>query len=158
MSTSNDVDLLEQNIWTLGNITGDSFQNRDSKSLVSNVAWVIKNLCRGVPRTEFRLVKPLLPSIKKADVISEALWALSCLTESTNEEHEIFDNIISMGLVEVIIEIIFESDQKDCIKYGFNTIGNMLSGFYDVIEYLLQCNVLKVFPKILSSPSEALVT
>ncbi|KAM9989007.1 hypothetical protein ACTFIY_005058 [Dictyostelium cf. discoideum] len=184
LSTSNNIDFLEQNIWALGNIIGDSSQHRDSilnegivlhlveilkthtkKSLVSNISWTISNLCRGTPRPAFRFIKPLLPSIKsllltwykEVDIVSDTLWALSFLTESTSEEKEIFNNVISMGLAEIIIEIIFKSDQNNCIIPGFRTIGNMLSGPDDVTEYLLQCNVLKVFPKFLSSPKASLV-
>ncbi|KAM9952573.1 hypothetical protein ACTFIR_007627 [Dictyostelium discoideum] len=184
LSTCNNIDFLEQNIWALGNIIGDSSQHRDSilnegivlhlveilkthskKSLVSNISWTISNLCRGTPRPAFRFIKPLLPSIKsllltwhkEADIVSDTLWALSFLTESTSEEKEIFSNVISMGLAEIIIEIIFKSDQNSCIVPGFRTIGNMLSGPDDVTEFLLQSNVLKVFPKFLSSPKASLV-
>ncbi|KAN0007110.1 hypothetical protein ACTFIU_005304 [Dictyostelium citrinum] len=184
LATSNNIEFLEQNIWALGNIIGDSSQHRDSilnegivlhlveilktqtkKSLVSNISWTISNLCRGTPRPAFRFIKPLLPSIKsllltwnkEVEILSDTLWALSFLTESTSEEKEIFKNILSMGLAEIIIEIIFKSDSNNCIIPGFRTIGNMLSGPDDVTEYLLQCDVLKVFPKFLSSPKASLV-
>ncbi|KAK5583159.1 hypothetical protein RB653_004749 [Dictyostelium firmibasis] len=184
LSTSSNFELLEQNIWALGNIIGDSSQHRDSilnegivlhlveilktqtkKSLVSNISWTISNLCRGTPRPAFRFIKPLLPSIKnllvawskETDIISDTLWALSFLTEATSEENEIFSSVISIGLVEIIIHLISTSHINNWIIPGFRTIGNMLSGPDDVADHLLNCNVLKVFPKFLSSSKPSLV-
>ena len=84
---SADEDVREQCVWALGNIAGDSVQNRNmllrmgamSSVLALEryfnestrptfgrvVAWSLSNLCRGKPSPDFYLISPAIPFLSK---------------------------------------------------------------------------------------------
>jgi importin subunit alpha-1 len=84
---SADENVREQCVWALGNIAGDSVQNRNMLlrmgvmtsvlalerffnehtrlSFGRIVAWSISNLCRGKPPPEFHQVSPAIPFLSK---------------------------------------------------------------------------------------------
>jgi hypothetical protein len=77
--------VVEQAIWGLGNIAGDSHKIRDNvinegaiqpisdildranpgSSLVRNASWTLSNLCRGRPTPQFMRVARALPSLSQ---------------------------------------------------------------------------------------------
>lgn len=74
-----DIEIIAQAVWALGNIAGDSPTCRDlvlnsgalqpllaqldnSKlSMQRNATWTLSNFCRGKPQPDFNLVLPCLP-------------------------------------------------------------------------------------------------
>lgn len=76
--------VQEQALWALGNIAGDSTQNRDlvlklgglvnlseivyssmNKNIIKHGTWSISNLCRGKPLPDFQYTKVAIPVLVK---------------------------------------------------------------------------------------------
>ncbi len=102
-----DSDVRDQSVWCIGNIAGDSPRFRDmlfgtpnavqgiflnvqhpaSLQLLRNSTWALSNFCRGKPSPPAAMVQPLIPALAylvqqdDKDIISDAAWGLSHLTE-----------------------------------------------------------------------------
>lgn len=93
--------VVDQAVWALGNIAGDSYllrdcllarnvlptmmalvQQQDQRSIAENAAWVMSNLMRGKPPPLDAMVAPAVPLAlrlvegSQAKLAEEALWAL----------------------------------------------------------------------------------
>jgi hypothetical protein len=102
------VDVIEQAIWGLGNIAGDSSKIRDlvikegaiepisqildraqpGSSFVRNASWTLSNLCRGRPAPDFLKVHRAISSLAKVliendveDILIDVCWAMSYLSD-----------------------------------------------------------------------------
>merc|ERR1719207_279329 len=103
-------DVKEQAVWALGNIAGDSPNFRDlvlqsgglnpimtvlreseKTSMMRNATWTLSNLCRGKPPPPLEWVTPALTALAPlvysgdAEVLTDACWALSYLSDGPND-------------------------------------------------------------------------
>ena len=111
---SDHIEVMEQAIWCLGNMAGDSTKIRDailyagviepisyilmhngnlSHSFKRNASWTLSNLCRGKPSPPFELVKEALPALGKIlmehdseEIITDILWAFSYVSDGTDNK------------------------------------------------------------------------
>lgn len=108
MLSSPHIEVVEQAIWGLGNIAGDSHKVRDmvinagairpisdildraipGSSFVRNASWTLSNLCRGRPAPDFFKVQRAIPSLAKVliendveDILIDVCWAMSYLSD-----------------------------------------------------------------------------
>lgn len=125
--TSQHIEVVEQVIWGIGNIAGDSPLTRDSvlasgaleriavvldqappgTSFMRNASWALSNLCRGRPQPDYRLVKRAIPTLikvlvenDKEDIITDICWALSYLSDGVKERiNDMLDKNLLIKLI-----------------------------------------------------------
>ncbi|GFT79598.1 importin subunit alpha-4 [Nephila pilipes] len=142
--------VAEQAVWAIGNIAGDGPDLRDLvlkchivpalKNLLTpdisaqfrrNIAWTMSNLCRNKnPPPPFHVVRELLPSFAEMinnpdiEVVTDALWALSYLTDATNEK---IQEVIDAGVVPRLCELL-EVRETAIISPVLRAVGNIVTG------------------------------
>ena len=134
LNSPND-DVREQAVWALGNIAGDSAKLRDDVlthnalmpllrqldpnttriSMLRNATWTLSNFCRGKPQPPFDLVKPALPTLASLiysndeEVLTDACWALSYLSDGTNEK---IQAVIDAGVCRRLVELLMHTSAQ----------------------------------------------
>ena len=124
-----------QAVWALGNIAGDSAKLRDlvlgaealmpllrqldpnttRMSMLRNATWTLSNFCRGKPQPNFELVKPALPTLagliysNDEEVLTDACWALSYLSDGTNEK---IQAVIDAGVCRILVELLMHNSPQ----------------------------------------------
>jgi importin subunit alpha-1 len=142
-------DVREQAVWALGNIAGDSPQCRDlllslgivgpmmaqinqdaRASMLRNATWALSNLCRGKPQPDFNTVRPLIPcfvhllGMEDDEVVTDACWALSYLSDGPNEN---IQAVLEAGVTGRLIQLL--AHPNSAVKTpALRTCGNIVTG------------------------------
>lgn len=129
LETSQNNDVQEQVVWALGNIAGDSTLCRDEVleagilppllklletstriNMCRNGIWTLSNLCRGKsPPPDFQKVSKCLPVLARLiyhednEVLSDACWALSYLSDGPNNK---IQAVIDAGVCRRLVELL----------------------------------------------------
>jgi len=175
---SGDNDVKEQSIWALGNIAGESTELRDyvlangamhglvqglsataPSSLVKNATWTISNFCRGKPEPPFEYVRVALPALKYLicnsrddDVLTDACWALSYLSDGENDKvQSVLDTGVTTRLVELLMHTSFSVKTP-----ALRTLGNMVTGDDHQTQAVLECNILTPLLALLNSSKKGI--
>ena len=145
-------DVKEQAVWALGNIAGDSPDCRnyvlsqgglnpllelckgDQKmTMLRNATWTLSNFCRGKPQPPFELVRPALPVLALLlehtddEIITDACWALSYLSDDNGSNNEKIQEVIRAGVVRRLVELLHHHSNQ--VKTpALRTIGNIVTG------------------------------
>ncbi|GLJ07253.1 hypothetical protein SUGI_0062890 [Cryptomeria japonica] len=147
--TSMNDDVREQAVWALGNIAGDSPAHRDLVlshgamihvlalftdnariSMIRNATWTLSNFCRGKPQPQFDQVKVALPCLHSLihipddDVLSDACWALSYLSDGPNSK---IQAVIESGVCQKLVELL--GNLSFIVRVpALRTVGNIVTG------------------------------
>ncbi|KAI9905401.1 hypothetical protein PsorP6_013823 [Peronosclerospora sorghi] len=157
-------DVCGQAVWALGNIAGDSTRFRDLVlnagammpllavlrrysrvvSILRTATWTLSNLCRGKPSPEFALVSPaltLFPHLihsPDTEVLTDACWALSSLSDGTTET---IQAIIDSGVCRPVVDLLDHS-LASIKSRALHIIGNMLTGNAQQTQYMLDLGII----------------
>ncbi|KAI5067368.1 hypothetical protein GOP47_0017896 [Adiantum capillus-veneris] len=156
-------DIREQAVWALGNVAGDSPKCRDlvlsygamapllgqlnehaSVSMIRNATWTLSNLCRGKPPPPFETTSVALPALAGLirsgddDVINDACWALSYLSDGANER---IQAVLDAGVCGRLIELLFHHSPSVLIP-ALRTVGNIVTGDDAQTQYMIDQQVL----------------
>uniref|UniRef100_A0A674A2H6 Importin subunit alpha n=1 Tax=Salmo trutta TaxID=8032 RepID=A0A674A2H6_SALTR len=156
-------DVQEQAVWALGNIAGDNAECRDyvlncgilpslqqllakSNRLTTtrNAVWALSNLCRGKnPPPDFTKVSPCLSVLSRLlfssdpDVLADACWALSYLSDGPNDK---IQTVIDSGVCRRLMLVHTDWLTGDDIQ----------------TQVILNCSALPCLLHLLSSPKESI--
>ncbi|XP_017488896.1 PREDICTED: importin subunit alpha-7-like [Rhagoletis zephyria] len=177
--TSTNEDVVEQSVWALGNIAGDSTQCRDyvlnsnvlppllglfgenlRLSMMRNATWTLSNLCRGKnPHPNFEQVSQCLPVLSRlifnpdADVLADACWSLSFLSDGPNEK---IQAVIDSGVCRRVVELLTHTS-TGVVSAALRVVGNIVTGDDSQTQVIINSNALPALLGLLSHQKESVV-
>lgn len=178
LTQKDDLVMMEQTLWLIGNITGDSKTNRDeiikktevldtmiellqntklSGTLMRTMCWITSNVARYKKLTVFQIEK--LHHIARTGifttdntVISDCLWTISYLVEEENEE--VINEVAQADVIHQICEALTADDMNFTVP-ALKAIGSiMTSNNQDVINRCLYCNAIDRIGELIKANPE----
>lgn len=162
-----DLTLADQCLWAIANIVGDSHELRDytiglgiidvleymnshigdyKVDTVRTMAWTLSNLCRHkqphppleVMRKIFPLVLSMMQFSDKA-VIQDACWALSYMTDGSDEQIMI---AATPECVKILVDMI-SSGYETCVAPALRVFGNFATGNDYLTQLVVDSGILR---------------
>ena len=177
---SPNADVREQAIWALGNIAGDMVQYRDMVlatgamplllaqlsnpqenkiTVIRNGTWTLSNFCRGKPAPPLEVVAPALQVLARLiretdeDVITDACWALSYISDGTQDKIEA---IISSGVCPRLVELL--THKSEAVQTpALRAVGNIVTGTDMQTQVVINLGVLRCLLQLLGSRKNSIV-
>ncbi|XP_023231466.1 importin subunit alpha-5-like [Centruroides sculpturatus] len=166
------VNVCEQAVWALGNIVGDGSTLRDyvvqrgilppllklinpdtPVPFLRNIAWTLSNLCRNKnPPPSFEVVQACLPALAQLifhsdeEVVADACWALSYISDGTQE---MIQEVINAGVVPRLTELL-ECSEMAVVTPALRATGNIVTGNDVQTQTVIDCGALPSFHKLLN--------
>lgn len=174
--SSSEQDVREQAVWALGNIAGDSPMCRDHVlqcgvlepllniiesnrrlSMLRNSTWTLSNMCRGKnPQPDWNSISQVIPVLSKLiytldeDVLVDALWAISYLSDGANEK---IQAIIDAGIPRRLVELLMHPSAQVQTP-ALRSVGNIVTGDDVQTQVIINCGALSALLSLLSSPRD----
>ncbi|KAH7284233.1 hypothetical protein KP509_34G044300 [Ceratopteris richardii] len=161
--TSPAQDVREQAVWALGNVAGDSPKCRDlvlscgaippllsllndqaSISMIRNATWTLSNLCRGKPQPSLEQTRIALPVLERLihgvddDVLTDACWALSYLSDGANER---IQAVLESGVCQRLVELL-NHPSPSVVVPALRAVGNIVTGDDVQTQYMIDQHAL----------------
>lgn len=175
--SSPNLDVVEQAVWLLGNIAGDSVQARDMLldagimpplltrlsahppvSLLRNATWALSNLCRGKPQPALDAVSPALPIlaalvyVQDTEVLADACWSLSYISDGNNDRVQA---VLEAGVARRLIELL-HTPEVSVVTPALRTLGNLVTGTDVQTQTVINMGVLASTLPLLSHPKRGI--
>ena len=173
---SESEDVREQAVWALGNIAGDGTVARDlvldsgalapllrrlvpeaKLGFIRNATWTLSNFCRGKPVPDFGKVRDALPTLaalihaQDKDVLTDALWALSYLSDG---DHERLAAVLEAGVIRRVVELL--THPQVAVKTpALRTVGNIVTGDDLQTQAVINAGALPSLQVLLRSEKKA---
>lgn len=171
-------DLREQAAWALGNIAGDCphFRNQVLEAgalqpllhcltnshkigMLRNCSWTLSNFCRGKPSPCFQYLRPAISVLNALlnapddEILTDVCWALSYLTDGTNDRIEAV--VKEASIVPRVVELL-DHDVASVQTPALRVVGNIVTGDEDQTAAVLKCPLaLPLLKKLLHNPNKA---
>jgi len=173
---SPDDEVRDQAIWAIGNVAGDSPECRDlvlghevlsvmigiiesgKANLLRNATWALSNLCRGKPQPEWEEIAPAVPVLCKLvyssddEVLTDACWALSYLSDGPNER---IQAVLETGICRRIVELLLHPSHGVQTP-ALRTIGNVVTGDEAQTQQAINCQVVPCLASLLNSSKKGI--
>lgn len=171
---SGDSNVRDQCVWCVGNIAGDSakyrnmlletegalqalflnIQNPSNLPLLRNATWALSNFCRGKPTPHPDAVKAILPALsfllshEDKDVVQEAAWGVSYLTES---EEGPLQAVVDAGVVPRSVALMAHAEQNVVLP-ALRIVGNVISGSDRQTQAAVDAGAMPAIVPLLNHP------
>lgn len=167
------LNVVEQAAWALGNIAGDGSELRDNvlgngvlppllalvdlpnatDTFIQNTTWTLSNLCRNKnPPTDLQHVHQILPTLvrllshKDRQVKTDACWAMSYLTDGTNDR---IDVVLKHGSLVPLVELLKHCQDISVLTPVLRSIGNIVTGTDIQTQMVIDSQALGCFKRLL---------
>jgi len=180
MDSPTHIEVKEQTIWCLGNISGDNTRFRDAlldlgvlhkicelvdcaapnTSFVRNAIWTLANLCKGKPPAAFEKVERAIPTFAKVlaetdtqEILNDICWTLSYITDEGGDDRILV--FLQCNMVPRLCQLLRHQAMIIAVPC-LRTLGNILTARDDYAQHAIDCGVLESFTELLDHPKKAI--
>ncbi|PNX73541.1 importin subunit alpha-1-like protein [Trifolium pratense] len=124
--------------------------------MLRNATWTLSNFCKGRPQPAFELLRPALPVLQRLilsgdpEVLADACWALSYLSDGTNYK---IQEIIEAGLCNRLVQLLQDPSASVLIP-ALRTVGNIVTGDDTQTQLMINLGVLHCLLRLLTHNHE----
>ena len=124
-------------------------------SLLGNVTWTVSNLCRGKPSPDLHLVGPAIQTLSMLitkevsnDVMVDAVWALSYLSDGDNDR---IGRVMENNTVGTLIPFL-ENKTSSLLTPTIRCLGNFVTGSDVQTQAVIDGGILTHMSELLDNP------
>jgi len=126
--------------------------------MLRNATWTLSNFCRGKPQPQFQIVREALPTLAQLiyspdeEVLTDACWALSYLSDGPNEK---IQAVIEAGVCKRLIELLMHTSPTIQTP-ALRTVGNIVTGDDLQTQIIIGLNALPCLLALLNHQKKSI--